>query len=383
MWNWLEKPDQPFKVGFMLRVLFKAAVLFLLLNAIFALLTPLETLGQLSLYNVVFPGRERLPYGENPAQSYSLSLDNVPAMFASHELTTSKPDDEFRVLLLGDSSTWGWLLETIDTLAAQLNALEPTTDGKMLRFYNIGYPIMSLTKDLLLLDYAMRYDPDLIVWLVTAESFPRDKQLFPPIVANNPDRVRDLIADFDLNLDPDDPRFEETDFLDETIYGRRRQLADLLRLQLYAPMWASTGIDQHIPDEYTLRSSDFEQDVSWGEFTEPQPFTDDDLAFDVLAAGISRVGDVPVLIVNEPMFISDGENSDLRYNFFYPRWAYDQYREMLTERAESNGWQFVDLWDALPPDEFTDTPVHITPDGTETLASLLLPEILRLADAAD
>ncbi|MCZ7670394.1 MAG: hypothetical protein M5U34_26160 [Chloroflexi bacterium] len=44
-------------------------------------------------------------------------------------------------------------------------------------------------------------------------------------------------------------------------------------------------------------------------------------------------GDVPVLLINEPMFISSGRNSDLRYNAFYPRWAYDQYREMLGETA--------------------------------------------------
>jgi hypothetical protein len=51
----------------------------------------------------------------------------------------------------------------------------------------------------------------------------------------------------------------------------------------------------------------------------------------VLAATLERAGDVPVLLINEPMFISSGQNSDLRYNSFYPRWAYDQYRAMLAE----------------------------------------------------
>ena len=39
------------------RVLLKTAVLFLLLNALFAWLYPLETLGRLSLYNGLLPGR--------------------------------------------------------------------------------------------------------------------------------------------------------------------------------------------------------------------------------------------------------------------------------------------------------------------------------------
>ncbi len=63
-----------------------------------------------------------------------------------------------------------------------------------------------------------------------------------------------------------------------------------------------------------LRRSDFEADVSWQSFPEPVTLTTDDLAFDVLAAGLTRAGDVPVLLINEPMFISQGQNSDLRYN---------------------------------------------------------------------
>ncbi len=98
---------------FLLRVIVKAAILFVLANLIFALLDPLETLGRnVSLYNVVLPGRERLPYGENPAESYNLNLYNVPALFAAHEIARAKPADEYRVLLIGDSSTWGWFLTT-------------------------------------------------------------------------------------------------------------------------------------------------------------------------------------------------------------------------------------------------------------------------------
>jgi hypothetical protein len=217
----------------------------------------------------------------------------------------------------------------------------------------------------------------LIVWLVTLESFPRDRQLFPPLVQHNTERVRDLIARYDLDLDPDDPRFEEADFLDQTIVGQRRALANWLRLQVYGFSWAATGIDQFIPVEYDLRTSDFEEDVSWQDFEEPQPLTSDDLAFDVLAAGLELAGDVPVLVVNEPIFISSGENSDLRYNLWYPRWAYDAYRDLLSQQAIANDWRYVDLWDALPPDTFTDSPVHTTPTGAQTVAELLAPRLVE------
>jgi hypothetical protein len=41
----------------------------------------------------------------------------------------------------------------------------------------------------------MRYQPDLIVWPITLESFPYDKQLFPPLLLNNPGPVKKLIND--------------------------------------------------------------------------------------------------------------------------------------------------------------------------------------------
>jgi hypothetical protein len=353
-----------------LRIALKAAVLLAGINLVFALTTPVET--RLTVYNGLVPGRERLPYGENPAESYNLSLFNLPAMVASHKISQPKADDEFRVILLGDSATWGWFLGNDDTLAGQLNAGAYTTDdGRTIRVYNLGYPIMSLTKDLLILQEAMRHDPDLIVWPVTLSSFPREKQLFPPLVQENADRVRELIAEYDLALDADDPRFVERDFWEETLVGRRRALANWVRLQVYGFAWAATGIDQAIPDDIPLRRSDFEDDLSWENYPEPVDLTRDDLAFDVLTAGMAMAGEVPVVLVNEPMFISDGENSDLRYNSFYPRWAYDQYREILAQITEENGWRYVDAWDLLPPDAFTDTPVHTTPAGAAEYAAWL------------
>ena len=59
---------------------------------------------------------------------------------------------------------------------------------------------------LLLLSLVRPYQPDLIVWPVTLESFPADKQLFPPLVQHNPGPTRALIARYHLRLNPDDPR---------------------------------------------------------------------------------------------------------------------------------------------------------------------------------
>ena len=364
------------------RLLMKTGVLFLLLNLAFAQLNPLPALGRISAYNILLPGRTRLPYGENPARAYNLSVYSLPAMLASHELAAAPvppPANEYRVIVIGDSSVWGYLLPAADTLTAQLNRSNTTLpDGRVLRAYNLGYPVMSLTKDLLLLELAHSYTPNLVVWCVTLESFPIDKQLFPPLLQNNPDAVRALANRYVLRTAVDDARLVQRDFFSRTLLGQRRNLADLLRLQLYAPLWAATGIDQEIPEIYVRRMEDLPADPTFAGFTQGQ-LTQQDLAFDVLAAGFEAARPAELLLVNEPMFVSTGANSDLRYNFFYPRWAYDQYRSWLATAARENNWRYFDWWDAVNAAEFTDSAVHMSPAGTGQLADKLAAAIVAAA----
>lgn len=365
-----ESPPHNINWSFVVNVVARAFVLFILLNGIYALLDPLPALSKISLYNALIPGRQRLPFGENPEAAYNLSLFQLDAMFASHEVTQTKPADEYRVLVLGDSSVWGILLRPNETLAGAINAAGyAADDGRQVRAYNLGYPTLSLTKDLMLLADAMPYRPDLIVWMVTLESFPYNKQLSSPIVQNNPELVRELIERYNLNLDADDSTFVDPSFWSRTIVGQRRGIADVIRLNLYGPMWAATGIDQYYPESYTPLQTDFEPDDSFYDLR--FPLTVNDLALDVLAAGVELAGDVPVLIINEPIYIGSGKNSDIRYNFYYPRWAYDEYRRLLAEQARAHDWRYFDLWDAISPDEFTNSAIHITPAGTAQLAGLV------------
>jgi hypothetical protein len=361
------------------RVVAKAALLFILINLIFVYLYPLPFLGRISAYNSIFPGRTRLPYGDNPQKSYNLNLYNLEAMFASHEIHRSqKAENEFRVVLIGDSATWGFLLPPDETSAAWLNrGNHILPDGRQLKVYNLGYPVMSLTKDLLILSRAMAYDPDLIVWAITLESFPYDKQLFPPLLLNNAGVVRDLIQQNNLHLDMQDPSFIELDIWARTLVGARRPLADLIRLQLYGVMWAATGVDQDIPDTYSPASQDLSEELAFHDL-QPPHLKSSEIALDILQAGFEIAGDTPILLVNEPMLISQGKNSDLRYNFFYPRWAYDDYRQILENLAIEQNWHFLDLWNAISADEFTNSAVHLSKLGSQQYADRLLQAILEL-----
>lgn len=344
------------------RVILKAAILFALFNFTFVLVNS-ESLGKLSLYNNVFPGRERFPFGET-RESYNISLYNIDAMFASHIISgIEKAQDEYRVILIGDSSVWGTLLTPEETLAGQLNTKAITACNKNVQVYNLGYPTISLTKDLMILDQAMLYESDMVIWLTTLEAFPIDKQFASPLVANNAERIRELVSRHGLSADVNDPALVNPSNWDQTFVSQRRALADLLRLQIYGALWSSTGIDQVYPENYEPAQVDLEDSEDFHGLTSLQ----DALALDVLEAGMSI--DTTMLLVNEPMLISDGLNSDVRYNFFYPRSVYDEYRSTLDELAVANNWNYLDLWDLVPANEFTNSAIHLTPSGELLLAS--------------
>jgi hypothetical protein len=368
---------------FLRNVLLKALLIFVVLSLGFARVDPLQGLGQISLYNKLFPGRWRLPFGEDFEESYNISILQLEAMFASHEISADeKPEDEFRVLLLGDSSIWGFLLAPDQTLSAALNEKGYTTaDNQVVKFYNLGYPTMSLMKDLILLDFATRYEPDMILWFVTLESLPITKQLESPMVQKNPERARSLISHFNLGIDSDDTRFVDPTFLDRTLVGQRRELADLIRLQLLGVMWAATGIDHVVPEVYEPLRVELENDLAFQDF-QPGEFTAEDLALDVLEAGTGLLGDTPILFVNEPILIASGENSDIRYNSFYPRWAYDEYREILEGKVQESSWSYLDLWDVVPANMFTDSAIHYSPEGAERVVEQLSDPILSMINQA-
>jgi hypothetical protein len=292
-------------------------------------------------------------------------------MFASHVLAgTTKTADEYRVFLVGDSSVWGTLLKPEQTLAGQLNANPISACGKTIKAYNLGYPTISLTKDLMILDRAKQYQPDMIIWLTTLEAFPKDKQFESPLVANNAERIRDLIFKYELNASPKDSALKYLSKQDQTIVSQRRAVADLIRLQLYGALWASTGIDQIYPKDYERAQTDLEASTDFHGLTT----LSDTLAIDVLDAGMHAVP-VPTILVNEPMLISNGVNSDVRYNFFYPRWAYDAYRAQLTELATQQNWRYLDLWNLVPASGFTNSAIHLTPSGEALLANRIAEAI--------
>lgn len=364
------KEQTPSKTISAIRIILKSLVLFILINVLYISFRPAMTA---SVYNTsLFPGRQRLPYSDTPETAYSLNLFSLEAMFASHEVSVDKATDEYRVFILGDSSVWGFLLTNEQTLTNQLNLDNlRTADQKNIQFYNLGYPTISLTKDLMLLEHAMQYQPDLIIWSFTLEAFPPDKQLRSPIAQNNFNAIENLTQQYNLELDLSDKNLIQPNNLGLTLIGQRRNIADVFRLQLYAPLWAATGIDQHIPETYTSHAVDLKPDPT---FHGKETLTSEDLSLDILMVGknIAAKAGIPLMLINEPIFVSSGENNDIRYNAMYPRSVYDQYRDILSNFTAQHKLIYLDAWQSVPNNEFTNTAIHLTSTGSQILVDQII-----------
>jgi hypothetical protein len=73
-------------------------------------------------------------------------------------------------------------------------------------------------------------------------------------------------------------------------------------------------------------------------------------------------------------------NSEIRYNFYYPRWAYDQYRTIIDTVFKKNGIEYHDFWDLIPETEFTNSAIHLSDTGERLLAAETIPLIKEHCD---
>ncbi len=362
-----------------LRVLIKSLALFALVNLAFAYFAP--RIGYLSIYNRLVPGRLRfdaeveLP---NELRKDVLVLEDLDAMFSSHILSGGlKPGAEYRILFLGDSSIWGYDIPPTEIISEQINAMGLVTcDGRRVRAYDLAYLMPSFVRDLLILDRAVDFQPDLVVWPITLLTF-QSRRADASFLKYQADRVLEMSSRYDLQVEAAS-RLRPSVFWDRTVLGQRLRLKKVFIEQLYGLMWAGTNLG---PPPGVPLSEDVDVSAAYYELDSPAdlPALAASLQFRVLEAGYQIADGIPVLVVNEPIYIATGANSDIRYNKYYPRWAFDGYRRLIADWMHSAGHDYLDLWDAVPPDEFIGSPLHLNPAGERRLAGLLAPEILRSA----
>jgi hypothetical protein len=358
-----------------LRLILKALVMLVVINILYALADP--PVYKISLYNTIFPGRVRLPFDDG-SEGYTVMVDDVDFMFASHVISKPKSANEYRVALLGDSSIWGENLTAQESLSEQWNRAGIQCSERSLKFYNLGYPHPSVIKDLIILDKAVEHEPDLIIWFVTLNTL--IPQRLSPFLLANREKALNLLQTYNIPFKYEKELLEMKESVyQQTLLGERSDLARWMKLQALGVIWAGTDADSGVPiDDTSTISPDLENEVRY-KGTKSKSDLNKLMLFQALQAGHEIAGSIPILIVNEPMYIASGGNTSVRYNDVYPRWAYDYYRKILAANAKAAKWNYRDMWKALPPKFFPHTSLHFSADGVNMLIQKLNPTLQKIA----
>jgi len=301
----------------------------------------------------------------------------MDAMFASHLIAAPKGVTEYRVVLIGDSSIWGEGLGAKEIISEQWNKMNVKCGNKTIRAYDLGYPHPSVVKDLVIMDKALEYEPDFIVWFMTLNTLISER-LNPFLDANSEEAVN-ILNTYDISfkqegkLDQDKPELYK-----KSLIGQRSNLARQVKLQFLGIIWTATGADKKAGKKTKLPDFSVSDDPRYRGM-DSSGNIEDLLLLKALAGGSDIADSIPLLIVNEPVFIAPEKYSTARYNAAYPRWAYDQYRAALAVQAQNSEWNYLDLWNTIPGEHFLDAGVHLSTEGERLLIQQIIPELQSIA----
>ncbi len=361
-----------------LRIFGKAIIVLLILNFACVALAfdPVASITQFNTWWMVGHGRPRLVYPSD-FQNGQLPMESL---LGAHSLAyTPKAPDEFRVLALGESGIAGWGLADPDTFTGQLNARGVQIGGKRVVAYNLAYPSPSVARDVLILDTALAYKPDLVIWFIS-----------PAALDDSPASIDTNGVLFDLNR------------------ARLKRITDAFNLQTWfdahlapepawtkwiaihhqdtLPVWMNTLFYPFVPPDLglTTRRIGSEAIPATARYHTGQPgfetLPNDTWRFLNVGQQLSAQAGAKFLLINEAMLIGSGPNSDVNYNREYERAFYERYRQALSDYAAANGMAYADLWNAIPASSFTDTPLHADRAGFAALVDAVIPKLKSIGE---
>ena len=357
-------------LGMMARVFAKAVGLLLIVDLVLVAtdVDPLTSLTTWNTWGLVGHGSTRLytTSGDLPGQL------PAEALLAAHALAYApKTSGEYRIIVLGDSAVYGWRLSDEEAFTGQLNAQDLHVDGKRVVAYNLGYPVPDVPRDVVFLDTALRYKPDMVIWFVSLIGLrgadPAANRVDLDVNRSHLRRIADrfgLQNWFDAQFAPEPPWVRWVAIHDPgTLAVWLDSLLSPLGPSAATQPMARIG-GNPVPKAamfYTGQPDVAVPNDSWG----------------FLSAGSTLAADVGtrLLLVNEPILVGIGPNSHLNYDEFYERALYDAYREALSGYEQRHHIWSVDLWNVVPAQYFTDSAHHMDAVGWKIVADHLAIEL--------
>lgn len=376
-------------------VLIKGLLMFLILNFLYALPWS-DNLEKITIYNSMIPGNKRFN-----------GVTDIDLNMATHLISAPKKNDEYRVVFIGDSSTFGYLLDEDETMTELINnANYETCDGRQVRVYNLANTGQSTLMDLMMIESSQSKEPDMIVWLFTLNAFLDEKitmpsiqlpaslqhydqikvsrQFAPKFVMNNPEKIAQVISKYRLNLEiPPELKADQNNLWNRSLFSQRSHIADWYNMQIEGIRSESVGDDGTVTINWKVnfipaKQKPLPSTKDYRRLT--PPISDKELIYtEAFEAAMKSVSDIPILLINEPILISVQENSHIHYNDSYPRWAYNQYRRFMKKITARENWNYLDLWNIVPRKYFTNSSFHRSPEGERLMAEKVAPAILDLA----
>src|SRR6185295_15219502 len=180
---------------------------------------------------------------------------------------------------------------------------------------DLGYPHPSVIKDLVIMDKVVEYDPDLIIWFVTLNTL--SSQRVNPFLIANQERVTKVLDTYDISFKGGRKLVQkEPDFFEKTLIGQRSNLARQIKLQMLGIIWTATGADTNTSADEELPDFSIGDNPRYQGMQPPEEIKDM-LLFSALTAGHGIANPVPVLLVNEPIFVTNNADKMVRYNLTY------------------------------------------------------------------
>jgi len=329
-----------------LRVLLKALIFFF----VFYVLLISFPGPSYFLFKQLMPKFDKFPvnvvyYSNSTKHGFNvLNVFDINSLLYSHAISSgAKPKNQYRIIFIGDSTVY------FGKIYSMLNGYK--CGGKFLRAYNLGYPGVAATKDLMILQEAMKYSPNLIVWSVTF-SIVEDNVAF---LRANPDRFLQLANTYNLSKASYNSFLKRKPVFNQS--GNMR--LDTYLILYYSILRPATG-DQNYIIQTALNdeAGPTEQVVAPGR---------EDHLLSILRAFKEMTEGIPVLLINEP-----------RPSVIVNLDQYKQFRKDILPLSGKERIDFLDLWNLVPDRDFIDH-VHRNDEGETLYGKAVIPAITEIA----
>lgn len=368
------------------RIIVKALILFVLFDIFQAAVHLDRRVESLSIYRYLVPPLSRIDIMRDYPTPVMWRLR---PLLDAHQIALPKKPDEYRVAVLGDSGTFGMFTPSRQAIPGQMTALHAQLPGGTVVAYNLAYQTPNTLKDVLLLHHLLGDHVDAVVWFVTlydlaADQPPPARHFIHIIIRVNADELPALCREYGINT------WETRELLRPLPEYRRSIIFTGARYRDYFLLLARSFLDRFAGGDPT---ESFRPKRPWigGEPLPAEPLFREvspndppmpNSRWTTLLAGVrmAKEKNIPVLVVNEPMFIASGPHADHEYNSFYGKKIYDRYRAALARFCRENRLNCLDLWNAVPPGEMDDTPEHYTPAGNARIAAAVVARLREMAE---